>query len=197
MVEKKNGVGGLKSDLRRSIIEFQDGAERLKRIQREGWIRAGVKKPESVADHSYACAVLSMMAGDLFGFDTERLIRMALLHDLSESITGDLTPRRKRTLGRQVAILEKQAVRTVVSHLPSKVKKEYIHLIDDYRMQHSGESKFLRDIDRIEMCIQALAYIRDGHSIRRMAQFLNSAEKDLRTDMGKALFEALQLDNHV
>jgi putative hydrolase of HD superfamily len=193
LLKRKNGVEHLKGNLR-SIIDFQDSVERLKRIQREGWIRVGVKKPESVADHSYGCAVLSMIAGDLFGFDTERLIRMALLHDLSESITGDLTPRRKKALGPRVAALEKRAVTNIVSHLPSKVKKEYIHLIDDYRMRRSSESRFLRDLDRIEMCIQALAYARDGYSIRRMAQFLNSAEKDLRTDVGKALFEVLRLD---
>ncbi len=173
------------------VLGFQDKAQRLKCIQRRGWIRAGVRESESVADHSFACAMLSMIVGDSCGLNTERLIRMALLHDLPESITGDLTPRQKRTLGARIVPLERQAANAALSSLPSRTKRKYLSLIDEYRKQRSTESRVLRDIDKIEMSIQALTYVKEGYPAKRMAEFLNSAEKDLRTDFGKTLFKVL------
>jgi putative hydrolase of HD superfamily len=171
--------------------------EKLKRIQRKGWLRAGVREPESVADHSYACAVLSMIAADLCGLDTERLIRMALLHDLGESVTGDLTPRQKKNLGAQFRTFEKRATINAVARLPFRMRKEYHRLMEDYQKQRSEESRVLRDIDRIEMGLQALAYIREGYSSKNMAEFLKSAEKDLSTDIGRSLLEAVKSENRV
>lgn len=50
----------------------------------------GVKEPESIADHMYRMAMMSLVApGNL---DKIKLIEMCLIHDLPESIVGDLTP---------------------------------------------------------------------------------------------------------
>lgn len=174
------------------ILKFTRKAQRLKRIQRKGWVRAGVKKPESVADHSYACAMLSMIVGDLYGLDTERLIRMALLHDLPESIMGDLTPRQKKMLGFHTGKLEKRAATATMTPLPSRTKRRYLALIDEYGKQASKESRLLRDIDKIEMSLQALAYIKEGYAARNMTEFLKSTEKDLKTNIGRALFETFR-----
>lgn len=46
--------------------------------------------PESVADHSYRAAVLAMALPP--GLDRDRCVKMALLHDLAESMVGDITP---------------------------------------------------------------------------------------------------------
>ena len=78
--------------------EFLRMAAGLKKIPRQGWIdKAGISEsvdPESVADHSnqYSVAVMAMLFGDNAKMDTCKMIRMALLHDIAESITGDLTP---------------------------------------------------------------------------------------------------------
>jgi putative hydrolase of HD superfamily len=175
-----------------SILHFSRKMERLKRVERKGWIRAGVKRPESVADHSYACVMLSMIASDLCGLDTEHLVRMALLHDLPESVTGDLMPQQKEKLGHKVVVLEKRAAIGIMASLPSRISRKYLSLMDEYWKQRSEESRLLRDIDRIEMSLQALAYVKNGHSAKSMAEFLKSAEKDLRTNVGRSLFEALR-----
>jgi putative hydrolase of HD superfamily len=172
------------------ILDFSKKMQRLKGIQREGWIRAGVKNPESVADHVYACAVLSMIVGDIHKLDTERLIRMALLHDLPENITGDFTPREKQKLGRQARILEKRAASATLNTLPAKMRRKYLALMDEYWKQESDESKILRDIDKIEMALQAVRYVREGYPRRNLAEFLNSAGKELKTSVGRAFFEA-------
>ena len=65
--------------------------QNLQRQKRTGWIKSGIEEPESVADHSYRAALLAMVV-PLTGVDAGRCMRMALVHDLAESIVGDITP---------------------------------------------------------------------------------------------------------
>ena len=65
----------------------------LKTIQRKGWKdKLGLKNVESVADHSYSMAIMSMVLSDLLALDTNKILKMALLHDLAESKVGDFIP---------------------------------------------------------------------------------------------------------
>ena len=68
------------------IEDFFQKVLELKNIPRQGWKeKLGINNPESVADHSYSTSVISMILSDLEGLNSEKIIRMALLHDLAES----------------------------------------------------------------------------------------------------------------
>lgn len=61
------------------LIRFSNIIGKLKVLKRSGWIsQVGITEPESVADHSFRCAVLAMCIGDLTNVDTEKLIKMLL-----------------------------------------------------------------------------------------------------------------------
>lgn len=47
--------------------------------------------PESVADHMYRMSMLSFMVTDA-SINKDKLIKICLVHDLAESIVGDITP---------------------------------------------------------------------------------------------------------
>ena len=75
------------------IKDFFQKVLELKNVPRRGWKeKLGIDNPESVADHSYSTTVISMILSDMEGLNSEKIIRMALLHDLAESIIGDITP---------------------------------------------------------------------------------------------------------
>src|SRR4029077_4261202 len=75
------------------LFDFFYIISELKKTPRKGWKdKIGIVHPESVADHSFSAAVMAMIFSDLQKLDTEKMLKMALLHDVSESITGDLTP---------------------------------------------------------------------------------------------------------
>jgi len=75
------------------IEKFFQNVLELKNIPRQGWKeKLGINNPESVADHSYSTTVMSMILSDLEGLNSEKIIKMALLHDLAESIIGDIIP---------------------------------------------------------------------------------------------------------
>ena len=73
--------------------QFFQSVLRLKRVKRAGWIsKVKVHNPESVADHTYSMCAMCMVLSDLLRLDTERVLKMVILHDLAESIIGDYMP---------------------------------------------------------------------------------------------------------
>ena len=65
----------------------------LKSIRRAGWVsKVQVEDVESVADHTFSMATMAMLLSDMLGFDTHKVIKMVLMHDLAESIVGDYMP---------------------------------------------------------------------------------------------------------
>ena len=153
----------------------------LKKVPRKGWkTKVGIEHPESVADHSYCTAVMSMVLSDSKGLNTEKIIKMALLHDLAESITGDFTPDEISKSDKNV--IETDIMTEVLSKLPNKLAEEY-HLIWKEYLEHTTkESILLHDIDKLEMAIQAAKYSSEGFPNEKLKIFVESARRDIRTD---------------
>ncbi len=55
----------------------------------------GVEEPESIADHMYRMSMMAFLAPS--HLNRSKCIEMCLVHDLAESIVGDLTPQDKET----------------------------------------------------------------------------------------------------
>ncbi|GAA51740.1 HD domain-containing protein 2 [Clonorchis sinensis] len=79
---------------RSNILQFLSMCGRLKHTVRTGWTRYDINQPESVADHMYRMALMATVipTSDQTGISVERLIKMTIVHDLAESIVGDITP---------------------------------------------------------------------------------------------------------
>lgn len=145
-----------------NLLEFLRLLGKLKKLKRTGWIRSGVVDPESDSDHMHRAAVCAMLVpttlpdGTLI--DRDRCIRMALTHDLCEAIAGDFTPHckiskeEKHRLERD-AMLE---IRTMLEGSP--VGQELLDLWEEYEAGTTPESRFVKDIDKFEMILQADEY---------------------------------------
>jgi len=102
------------------IENFFQKVLELKNVPRQGWKeKLGVNNPESVADHSYSTAVMSMILSDLQGLNSEKIIKMALLHDLAESIIGDITP--DHITKNEKNSKENLVMKQILKNLPSKI----------------------------------------------------------------------------
>ena len=66
--------------------------EQLKLQKRTGWVREGVQGPESIADHMYRMAMLSLLSEEDDQLDIAKCVQMAVVHDLAEAVVGDITP---------------------------------------------------------------------------------------------------------
>ena len=129
---------------------FFEEAIRLKEIVRAGWVRAGIGTPESVADHSWGMALLAIVLcpDDL---DRERVLALAIVHDLAEVRVGDITP---DEMPRDV---KRERERIAAASLLREHPRLWA-LWEDYEQARSPEAKFVHELDKLEMGLQALRY---------------------------------------
>jgi putative hydrolase of HD superfamily len=161
------------------IEKFFQKVLELKNIQREGWReKLEINNPESVAEHIYSTTVMSMILSDLEGLNTEKIIRMALLHDLAESVIGDITPNNIEKI--EKIKKENYAMNEILKNLPSELAKSYFEIWDDYQKNSSEESKLLHDIDKLEMAFQAKFYQDSGIPKEKLQTFFDTAKKEIK-----------------
>ncbi len=169
------------------ILDFFKTAANLKKIPRQGWIdKLSLDNPESVADHSYSMAVISMVISDLENYDSEKILKMVLLHDLAESKIGDYTP--EQLSNEKKNKLENNAFDEIIKNLPDLIKSQYLQIWQEYQENTSPESKIVHQIDRLEMALQAKIYEKDGYSQEKLNIFFESAKTDITDPKLKELF---------
>ena len=180
-------IASIKHEVR--MDEFLRMAAGLKKIPRQGWIdKAGISNPESVADHSYSMTVMAMMFGDNAGMDTCKMIRMALLHDIVESITGDLTP--EMTSKENKLAQEKIAIEKITRTLPEPLRTKYSELWSEYSAQKSAESVLVHEVDKLDMALQASIYAKEGtSSFQNLQVFFDSAKKSINNTEVKSMLD--------
>jgi putative hydrolase of HD superfamily len=161
-----------------ALYTFWQHAEALKDEPRKGWQKTVEGRVESVADHSFAVALLALYEGERRGYDMEKILKLALIHDLEEAIIGDLTPRDKAYRGATRVQRDREiAIRELLSKLPAKSRPAYLKLWIDLRDRRSKESRLVHQLDKVEMAFQAKEYgKRTGQ--RKMRDFYDSASRE-------------------
>ncbi len=161
----------------------------LKKIPRQGWIeKAKIKNPESVADHSYSMAVITMILSEVNELDSNKTVKMSLLHDLAESITGDITPESMEKNDKKK--LENNAMKKILQKLPTQIQENYQKVWQEYQDNKTKEAKFVHDMDKLEMAIQAKTYSNQMNSIT-LKEFLNSANTGINNSEVKKILEKI------
>lgn len=159
-----------------SILNFLSLVYRLKSIPRKGWIEkvsVDALDAESVADHSYFTALLTMLLSDIKGLDTCRAVRLAILHDIAEALVGDHTPEEiTHDLKHR---MEDKAMRKMLMMLPEGLKAEYERLWREYMDGRSREALLVHEVDKLEMSIQAYEYEKKGYDCSSLKEFYDSA----------------------
>ncbi len=162
------------------LFDFFNIVSELKKIPRKGWKeKLGLQNPESVADHSYITAVMAMIISDLNGLDTKKILKMSLLHDLAESITGDLMP--EEISKKDKMELENQTISDIFAKLPENLADNYSKIWHEYQEGKSKEAELAHDVDRLEMALQARKYRSEGLPEDKLEIFFSSARKDIKS----------------
>lgn len=160
----------------RKLLRFFLTSGQLKEEMRRGWVKKlGMKRPESVADHSYRTALMAMVVSDIRGLDSGKAMRLALLHDLPESLVGDAMPEERS--GKSKSDLETKAMEEIVGGLPSRVRGLLMETWSEYLEGKSKEAQLVRQLDKLEMAIQAKEYSRKVRDPSATKEFWLSARK--------------------
>ncbi len=178
------------------LINFLIQVGKLKERKRRGWLAHKIKNPETTASHIFRATLLAwVLARKKKGLNQEKVLKMALIHDLCEVHTKDETPydpllpnnlqqnrekvekvldkwpnftlKQKREKILKKYKREFRSLKKLVSGLPQDLKEEIINLWREFENGLSEEGRFVRQIDKAENYLQGMEYWKRYGKIRQ------------------------------
>lgn len=167
---------------------------RLKRLYRQGWLKRGLPAElcESVAEHSFGTALLVLLlagregrGGEFGRLDSGKAALLALVHEMGESYAGDITPvdgvsREDKNR------MEREAILKALDGLPDR--DWLMSLWEEFEEGSSPEAVFVRQLDRLEMGLQAA--LQDAEGFPGMEEFYASARRTVTETRLRSVLES-------
>jgi putative hydrolase of HD superfamily len=136
------------------LIAFLKEIEKLKLIERQTYLSSF--RRENDAEHSWHVAMfIILFEKDFPGFNTAKMLKMALVHDLVEIYAGDTfsfdSEARKNKKEK-----EEKAAKKLFCRLPTNLRKDFIDLFNEYENRQSKEAKLVQSFDKMQPILQGI-----------------------------------------
>lgn len=133
-------------------LEFLREAERLKCTLRSGFTSDG--RPESTAEHTWRLCLMALVFADEFeGIDVLRFIKLCIVHDLGEALSGDI-PAVMQTAGQNKSAQERADLETLTQALHPEKRAEILGLWEEYEAAQTPEAVLAKGLDKLETILQ-------------------------------------------
>lgn len=130
-------------------ISFLSVIEKLKCNTRHSWTSSG--RAESVAEHSWRLAVMALLCADEFPkLDINKVIKMCLIHDFGEALTGDVPSFWKTDEHEEE---ERRAIESLLGRLPEQLRAELGALFAEMEAKETQEAKLYKALDNMEAVV--------------------------------------------
>ncbi|MFI6641144.1 HD family hydrolase [Streptomyces sp. NPDC050504] len=159
----------------------------LKRAKRSGWWIAGVKDPETIAEHSFRVGLLGSVLAMMEGADPARAGLLGLWHDTQETRIGDIPHIGRRYLK---AATNEQVTADQLSAAHPAVRTGAQRIVEEYEEGKTLEAVCAHEADKLECLIQGVEYREQGYA--NVQGWIDSSASKLKTDSAKELAEAAQ-----
>lgn len=172
--------GGPPSENTTSPVPYFHLLERLKTTKREGWRRFGIARGESIADHMYRMAMISMWAPPPLRerLDMHKCMKMCLIHDMAESLVGDITPvdgvakpEKSRREASTMDYITGPLLGNVWGGDGKSVAEDIRAVWQEYEDSETLESHFVHDVDKMELVLQMVEYEKRGERKLDLGEF--------------------------
>ena len=173
------------------ILKVLISVGKIKKVKRSGWVKRGVKDAESVADHSYRMAMMAIMLANKLSLNSEKLIKMALIHDVAEGVTSDIIWEQGTNIignHEEKTLFERKVMKEIF-----KESEDLYLLWEEFEKQTTREAKILKCIDKLEMLIQAGEYEKAEENTESLQEFWNNVEKYLVGSELEDFFDEIKL----
>lgn len=157
----------------------------LKRAKRSGWWIAGVKDPETIAEHSFRVGLIGSVLAMMEGADPAKTALLGLWHDTQETRVGDIPHIGRRYLE---AASNEKVTADQVSAAHAAVREGARRIVEEYENGDSLEVTCAHDADKLECLIQAVEYREQGYA--NVQGWIDSSRQALKTASAQALAEA-------
>ncbi|MBC3983492.1 HD domain-containing protein [Streptomyces buecherae] len=159
----------------------------LKRGKRSGWWIAGVKDPETIAEHSFRVAVVGAVLAMMEGADPAKVALLCTFHDTQETRVGDIPWIGRRYL---TAAKNEDVTKDQLADAHPAVAAGIQAVVEEYEHGDSLEVLVAHDADKLECMIQGLEYLEQGYSNAR--EWVDSTRAKLKTASAIELANAAQ-----
>ena len=170
----------------KQVAHFLFEAGTLKQARRTGWWMAGVRDPESVAEHAWRTSLLASVIATLEGADPARAAHLAVWHDSQESRTGDVNH-----LGKKYSpAADPEAVTAdQTAGMPEVLARAVRAVVAEYEAKETPEAVCARDADKLECLLQGIEYRAQGYESAQ--RWIDNSRGRLTTETAKQLAEEL------
>ena len=139
----------------KQIFDFLEIANNLKKTYRFSSSKPKDLLKESSADHSWRLSLMSFFISDELKLDInkEKALKIAIIHDLVEAITGDIDFRliiEGKVTKNDKKKEELKAIKKIKECLPDKLGNEVHDLFMEYEAASSPEARFIKALDKLE-----------------------------------------------
>jgi len=163
----------------KNTVDFLFEGNILKEIPRSGYHFLGSGK-ENVAEHCFMTALIAFAISRIEpGVDKEKIITMALLHDLGEARTGDLNYVQQK----YVKVDEKKVLSDLISGLT--FGQDIAKLINEFNECKTIEAKLANDADQLSFILE-LKKLQDTGA-KSPGKWIGIVMKRLKTDTAKKI----------
>lgn len=187
----------MKTQTLKKILKVFLTLQWAKELPRQGFIALGFKRNEadSVAAHSWTTAMLAyFLATEMKKsgqkINTEKVIKMALFHDMAETIVGDVGTFVKGMAKGAFAPIEEEGLRWLVQDLPTN--KEIVSLVKEYSQRKTLEARLVKLCDNLDALAQAkgvpaaqtaLKYFKEVYHITKIPWHKTAVEMILKDEV--------------
>ncbi|MFI1826167.1 HD family hydrolase [Streptomyces sp. NPDC020412] len=169
-----------------AVAHFLYEAGTLKHARRTGWWMAGIRDPESVAEHSWRTSLIASVIAELEGADPARAALLAVWHDSQETRTGDVNH-----LGKKYSPNADPRAVTAdqTAGMPEALAAKVRELVGEYEAKETPEAVCARDADKLECMVQGIEYRAQGYESAQ--RWIDNSRARLTTDSARALADEL------
>lgn len=173
------------------VLTFLQIVSLLKKQRRTGWVDHGIDSCESISDHMYRMSIASMLITDK-SVDTSKCVKISAIHDIAESLVGDITPFDKvdKVEKHRRELLTITYLSDLIKNYDTTVGEEILEYWLDYEEIRTPEARYVKDIDKFEMLLQCFEYEKEFKGTKRLDQFWG-ARSSIKTDEVKSWTDEL------
>lgn len=176
------------TNLYKKITHFVFELANLKRIKHCGVKFAGIKYPDSLAEHSLRASQIAYILAELENANAEKCVIMTITHDNGEIRVGDQHKISARYFN--IKPFEHKAFTDQTRNLPKKIGEKLAKLHEEFEKQKTLESRIARDADMLETAFQAKEYYDNGCKTAKL--WIESVKKHLKTTSAKKILKEME-----
>src|SRR3989344_4159981 len=176
-----------------NYLDFFKTVGKSKRLLRSGPVREGIKDSESVAEHSFRTGVIAMVLSDKVGnnLNKDKLIKMALIHDIGEIVTGDVVVQRGEIIDLALRDSKEEQERIGIKEIFDQIQEGeiYAEIFEEMIARKSPEAKIFWQFDKLELALTALEYEEEQN--KQLDEFFLDANTHMKEPLLKVILSQI------